>query len=68
MPLALECTDIELSITLHMGPLKSPVVEREGASAHTLPVADYPYFRPCTSVRYQAAVQARRITILGTLY
>ena len=28
---------------------KSPVVEREGASAHTLRSADYPYFRPCTS-------------------
>ena len=54
------CTDIELSIALHM---RSPVVDREGASAHTLRVA---YFRPCISVRYQAVVQARRITILGT--
>ena len=42
LPHALKCTNIELSTTLHMRSLISPVVEREEASAHTLCVADYP--------------------------
>lgn len=35
--------------------------EARGVSAHTLHVADHPYFRPYNSVKYQAAA------ILGTL-
>ena len=43
LPPALDCTDIELSTTLHMRSLRSPSVEREAASAHTLRVTDHPY-------------------------
>ena len=47
----LECTDIELSTTLHMGSLKSPAVERDSAKGRPHIHYDWPiihaYFRPC---------------------